>query len=83
MDNLAVLIPAYNESKTIEKVVVDVINATLDIPGTVVYVYDNNSSDNTAELAEKAGGRLFDMNMSKVKGPLFDGCFEKWMHMFM
>ncbi len=52
MDKVAVLIPCYNESKTIEKVVTDFKNALKDC---VVYVYDNNSSDNTAEIAEKAG----------------------------
>ena len=55
MDKLAVLIPAYNEEQTIEKVVKDVIVATTDIPGTVVYVYDNNSKDRTSELATAAG----------------------------
>lgn len=55
MDKLAVLIPAYNEAQTIEKVVTDVLETTKNIDGTLVYVYDNNSKDNTAELAEKAG----------------------------
>lgn len=52
MDKIAVLIPCYNEEKTIEKVVTDYKNA---LPDAVIYVYDNNSNDNTAELAEKAG----------------------------
>ena len=52
MDKIAVLIPCYNEAATIKKVVTD-FKKTL--PGAVVYVYDNNSSDNTAELAEAAG----------------------------
>ena len=52
MDKIAVLIPCYNESKTIKKVVED-FKRTL--PEAVIYVYDNNSSDNTAEIAEKAG----------------------------
>lgn len=77
MDNLAVLIPAYNESKTIEKVVVDVINATLDIPGTVVYVYDNNSSDNTAELAEKAGGAVVRHEYVQGKGAVIRRMFRE------
>ncbi|MGY3743292.1 glycosyltransferase family 2 protein [Leuconostoc inhae] len=55
MDKLAILIPAYNEAQTIEKVVTDVLETTKNIEGTVVYVYDNNSKDNTAKLAEKAG----------------------------
>lgn len=52
MDKIAVLIPCYNESKTIAKVVTDFKKA---LPAAVIYVYDNNSTDNTAELAEKAG----------------------------
>lgn len=52
MDKMAVLIPCYNESKTIEKVVNDYRKA---LPEAVIYVYDNNSTDNTAEIAEKAG----------------------------
>lgn len=52
MDKVAVLIPCYNEAKTIEKVVMDFKNA---IPEAVIYVYDNNSTDDTAKLAEKAG----------------------------
>ena len=52
MDKVAVLIPCYNESKTIEKVVTDFKNSLKDC---VVYVYDNNSTDDTAAIAEKAG----------------------------
>ena len=52
MDKIAVLIPCYNESKTIEKVIKDFKNA---IPEAVVYVYDNNSKDGTDEIARKAG----------------------------
>ena len=52
MDKIAVLIPCYNESKTIDKVVRDFKKA---LPEATIYVYDNNSSDRTVELAEKAG----------------------------
>ena len=52
MDKIAVLIPCYNEAVTIEKVVNDYKKA---LPEAVIYVYDNNSSDNTAEIAERAG----------------------------
>ncbi|EFV02278.1 glycosyltransferase, group 2 family protein [Pseudoramibacter alactolyticus ATCC 23263] len=52
MDQIAVLIPCYNEEKTIEKVVAD---AKVALPDAVIYVYDNNSSDQTAVLAERAG----------------------------
>jgi len=51
-DRIAVLIPCYNESKTIEKVVLDFRRV---LPDAVIYVYDNNSSDGTAEIADKAG----------------------------
>ena len=53
MDKVAVLIPCYNESKTIAKVVAD-FKAVLP-EGSVIYVYDNNSTDGTAELALAAG----------------------------
>ena len=49
---IAVLIPCYNESKTIEKVVKDYKQA---LPEAEIYVYDNNSTDGTAEIAQKAG----------------------------
>jgi len=52
MDKIAVLIPCYNESKTIEKVVTDFKRV---LPEAVIYVYDNNSSDGTDEIARKAG----------------------------
>ena len=50
--SIAVLIPCYNESKTIEKVVKDFKQA---LPDADIYVYDNNSSDHTDEIAKKAG----------------------------
>lgn len=49
---IAVLIPCYNESKTIEKVVKDYKNA---LPEADIYVYDNNSKDGTDEIARNAG----------------------------
>ena len=52
MDKIAVLIPCYNEEKTIEKVVRD---ARAALPEAVIYVYDNNSTDRTGELAAAAG----------------------------
>ena len=52
MNKIAVLIPCYNESATIEKVVKD-FRASL--PDSVIYVYDNNSTDNTAMIAAAAG----------------------------
>lgn len=55
MDNLAILIPCYNEGITIGKVVQDCKNSTKEIPNTNIYVYDNNSSDNTVKEAAAAG----------------------------
>ena len=52
MDKIAVLIPCYNESSTIEKVVSDFKSR---LPEAVIYVYDNNSTDGTDEKARSAG----------------------------
>lgn len=52
MDKIAILIPCYNEGITIEKVVRDYRKA---LPEANVYVYDNNSTDDTAAIAAKAG----------------------------
>ena len=51
-DRIAVLIPCYNESATVEKVVRDFRRV---LPEAAIYVYDNNSTDGTAELAAHAG----------------------------
>ena len=48
----AVLIPCYNESQTVEKVIKDFREA---LPDADIYVYDNNSSDGTDEIARNAG----------------------------
>lgn len=60
MDKIAVLIPCYNEEKTIAKVVAD---AKAALPGAVIYVYNNNSSDRTAEIAKEAGAVVRDEYM--------------------
>lgn len=52
MDQIAVLIPCYNEEATIVKVVTDFREI---LPEAAIYVYDNNSTDDSAALAEKAG----------------------------
>lgn len=49
---IAVIVPCYNEAVTITKVVTDFRSV---LPQATVYVYDNNSSDGTAQLAENAG----------------------------
>lgn len=52
MDKIAVLIPCYNESNTIRKVVTDFRRI---LPDAIIYVYDNNSTDKTDEIAKEAG----------------------------
>lgn len=52
MDKIAVLIPCYNESLTVRKVVEDWKRV---LPEAVIYVYDNNSKDGTDMIAREAG----------------------------
>jgi len=52
MNKIAVLIPCYNEAKTVKKVIEDFRR---ELPEATIYVYDNNSTDNTVEIAEKSG----------------------------
>ena len=52
LNRIAVLIPCYNESQTIAKVVRDYKEA---LPEAVIYVYDNNSTDDSAAIAKEAG----------------------------
>jgi glycosyltransferase involved in cell wall biosynthesis len=49
---IAVLVPCYNEAVAIEAVIA---GFRQHLPAATIYVYDNNSSDNTAELAARAG----------------------------
>ena len=49
---IAVLIPCYNEEKTIKKVINDFKR---ELPMAKIYVYDNNSTDKTSEIAKKSG----------------------------
>ena len=51
-EKIAVLLPAYNEEVTIQKVIADFQKA---LPNADIYVYDNNSKDKTNELAREAG----------------------------
>ena len=55
MDKIAVLIPCYNEAKTVEKVVKSYKKA---LPEATIYVYDNNSTDGTDKIAKKAGATV-------------------------
>ena len=52
MDKIAVLVPCYNEAQTIKKVVEDFKRV---LPQSVIYVYNNNSTDDTAKIAAEAG----------------------------
>ena len=52
MSKIAVLIPCYNEAQTIAKVVKDFKK---ELPDADIYVYDNNSSDDTAKIAQENG----------------------------
>lgn len=52
MDKVAVLIPCYNEAKTIKKVIEDFKR---ELPEAKIYVYDNNSKDGTDKIAKEAG----------------------------
>ena len=64
MDKIAVLIPCYNEEKTIGKVVADFARA---LPEAAIYVYDNCSTDRTAEEARRGGNRVI-VRREPVKG---------------
>lgn len=64
MDKIAFLIPCYNEEKTIEKVICD---CKKFLPEAVIYVYDNNSTDRTAEIA-KANGAIVRYEPLQGKG---------------
>lgn len=52
MEKIVVLIPCYNEEKTIKKVIED---WKKELPEAKIYVYNNNSVDRTAEIAREAG----------------------------
>lgn len=54
-DKIAVLIPCYNEANTIKQVVIDFKHT---LPEATIYVYDNNSTDNTAKIAKAAGATV-------------------------
>lgn len=59
----AILIPCYNESQTIEKVVKDFKRV---MPHADIYVYDNNSTDNTDKIAKEAGAIVkYEYNQGK------------------
>ena len=70
--SVAVLLPCFNEEVTIGKVVRDFKAA---LPGAAVYVYDNNSTDRTAEIAE-AEGAIVRREPRQGKGNVIRAMFE-------
>ena len=67
----AILIPCYNEEMTIEQVILDFKKV---MPHADIYVYDNNSTDNSYELAKNAGAivrREFNQGKGNVVRSMF------------
>ena len=60
--NIAILIPCFNEEKTIGKVIEDFQK---EIPKANIYVFDNNSTDKTVHIAEEKG--VFVLNEQKTR----------------
>ena len=73
MSKIAVLIPCYNESQTIAKVVADYRAA---LPEADIYVYDNNSSDGTDEIA-RAAGAIVRYEYKQGKGNVIRSMFRQ------
>ena len=73
MDKIAVLIPCYNEEKTVAKVIRDAMAA---LPEAVIYVYDNNSTDRTAQIA-KAEGAVVRPEYMQGKGNVIRRMFRE------
>lgn len=69
----AVLIPCYNEAKTIKKVVTDFKKA---LPHADIYVYDNNSTDNTDKIA-RAAGAIIKYEYQQGKGNVVRSMFRE------
>ena len=69
---IAVLLPCYNEEVTIGKVVRDF---RTELPKATVYVYDNNSTDRTAEIAEQEGA-IVRKEPRQGKGNVIRAMFE-------
>lgn len=74
MDKIAILIPCYNEEKTIAKVIRDWKNA---LPEAVIYVYNNNSDDKTAEIAKEQGGAIVRDEYQQGKGAVIRRMFRE------
>lgn len=75
MDKIAVLIPCYNEAQTIGKVISDYKNVFAE-DDCMIYVYDNNSTDNTAQIA-KAHGAVVRHEYQQGKGNVIRRMFRE------
>ena len=73
MDNIAVIIPCYNESQTIKAVIED---WKKELPEAVIYVYDNNSTDHSDEIAREAGA-IVRYEYSQGKGNVVRRMFQE------
>ena len=73
MDKIAVLIPCYNEHLTVARVVEEWKQA---LPEAVIYVYDNNSTDGTAEIA-RASGAVVRQEFQQGKGNVIRRMFRE------
>ena len=74
MDKIAVLIPCFNEAQTIEKVVTDFHRV---LPEAVIYVYDNNSTDGTADRGHCGAHRTENVNFPAGMGILLCLLFKR------
>ena len=70
--SIAVIIPCYNEAPTVQKVVRDFRAA---LPGATIYVFDNNSTDGTSDLAREAGAEVV-LSPRQGKGNVLSHAFR-------
>lgn len=73
-NKIAVLIPCYNEEKTIEKVVLDFRK---ELPDADIYVYNNNSTDNTIDILNKLNGIIVRNEYNQGKGNVVRRMFRE------
>ncbi len=74
LDDIAILIPCFNESQTIKKVIQDYRK---ELPEARIYVYDNNSTDQTAEIAASFGGVTVRHEYCQGKGNVIRRMFRE------
>ena len=73
-NKIAVLIPCYNEEKTIEKVVLDFKK---ELPDADIYVYNNNSTDDTINILNKLNGIIVRNEYNQGKGNVVRRMFRE------